>query len=101
MIIFTLGVIEMFVIAYWTKTVVESRIYVSGLITIVNVLIWYYVLQTFVDNLNNWYLVMSYALGCAVGTMLSSFVSNQEKARKSRKVKQASAKLESKSLVTE
>ena len=101
MLIFTLGVVEMFVIAYWTKTVVESRIYVSGVITIVNVLIWYYVLQTFVDNLNNWYLVLSYALGCAAGTMLSGFVSNQEKARKNKKVKQALSKLESTSLVTE
>jgi ABC-type iron transport system FetAB permease component len=101
MLIFTLGVVEMFVIAYWTKTVVESRVYVSGVITIVNVLIWYYVLQTFVDDINNWYLVLSYSLGCAVGTMLSGFVSNKEKARKSRKVKQALAKLEEKSLVTE
>jgi len=87
MLIFTLGVVEMFIIAYWTKTVADSRIYVSGVITIVNVLIWYYVLQTFVDNLNNWYLVFSYALGCALGTMLSGYVSNKETARKTRKVK--------------
>lgn len=101
MLIFTLGVVEMFIIAYWTKTVVESRIYISGLVTIVNVLIWYYVLQTFVDNISNWYLVLSYALGCAVGTMLSGLLSNREKARKNRKVKQALSKLENGSLVTE
>lgn len=101
MLIFTLGVVEMFIIAYWTKTVVESRVYVSGVVTIVNVLIWYYVLQTFVDDINNWYLVLSYALGCAAGTMLSGFVTNHGKARKSKKVKQALAKLENKSLVTE
>ncbi len=101
MLIFTIGVIEMFVIAYWTKTVVESRIYMSGLITIVNVLIWFYVLQTFVDNISNWYLVLLYALGCALGTMLSGFVSNQEKFRKNKKVERALSKLESESLVTE
>ncbi len=101
MLIFTLGVVEMFIISLWTKTVVESRVYMSGLVTIVNILIWYYVLRTFVDNIDNWYLVASYALGCAVGTMLSGFISNQGKARKSKKVKQALAKLESKSLVTE
>ena len=101
MILFTIGVIEMFVVAYWTKTVVESRVYVSGAVTIVNVLIWFYVLRTFVDNINNWYLVISYAVGCAVGTMLSSFVSNQEKARKVRKVNQALTKLGNKSLVTD
>lgn len=104
MFIFILGVIEMFVIAYWTKTVVESRIYVSGLITVVNVLIWFYVLRTFVDNIDNWYLVLSYALGCAAGTMLSSLVSNKEKSRKRRKVRQvkhALSKLKSQSLATE
>jgi hypothetical protein len=101
MLIFTIGVVEMFIIAYWTKTVVESRIYMSGLITIVNVLIWFYVLQTFVDNISNWYLVLLYALGCALGTMLSGLVSNQEQFRKDKKVKQALSKLESKSLVTE
>ena len=91
----------MFVIAYWTKTVVESRVYMSGAVTIVNILIWFYVLRTFVDNIDNWQLVIFYALGCAAGTMLSGFVSNQETARKSKKVKQALSKLESKSLVTE
>ena len=101
MLIFTIGLIEMFVIAYWTKTVVESRVYMSGAVTIVNILIWFYVLRTFVDNIDNWQLVISYALGCAVGTMLSGLVSNQETARKNKKVKQALSKLETKSLVTE
>lgn len=101
MLIFTLGVVEMFIVVYWTKTVVESRIYMSGIITIINVLIWFYVLRTFVDDINNWNLIVSYALGCAVGTMFSGYISNQEKARKSKKVKQALAKLGNKSLVTE
>ena len=101
MILFIIGVVEMFVVAYWTKTVVESRVYISGLVTIVNILIWYYVLQTFVDNINNWQLVISYALGCAVGTMLSGFLTNREKARKNKKVKQALTKLGKHSLVTE
>jgi hypothetical protein len=101
MFLFILGVVEMFIGAYWTKTVVESRIYASGVITLINVLIWYYVLQTFVDDINNWYLVISYSVGCAVGTMLSSYVSNAEKFRKSKKVKQALTKLGNKSLVTE
>jgi uncharacterized protein YebE (UPF0316 family) len=101
MLIFILGVVEMFIIAYWTKTVVESRIYMSGLITVVNILIWYYVLRIFVDNIDNWYLVVLYALGCAVGTMLSSLVSNKEKARKKRKAKKPTVKVRKISLVTE
>ena len=102
MLLFILGVVEMFVVAYWTKTVAESRVISSGFITVVNVMIWYYVLRVFVDDINNWYLVLAYAFGCAVGTMLSGYVSNIETAkRRARKGKQALIGLEKQSLVTE
>ena len=101
MIIFTLGIVEMFVISYWTKAVVESRIFMSGIITVINIFIWFYILRTFVDNLDNLYLVLTYALGCAIGTMLSSLVSNQEKTRKNKKVKKALTKLKEQALVLE
>lgn len=101
MLIFTLGLIEMFVISYWTKMVVESRVYISGVITIVNVFIWYYVLQTFVVDISNLYLVLSYSLGCATGTMISGFITNHSKSRKSKKVRQVLSKIENKSLFAE
>ncbi len=100
MILFIIGVVEMFIVAYWTKTVVESRVYMSGAVTIVNILIWYYVLQTFVEDINNWYLIISYALGCAVGTMLSGYVSNLETKRRGKKKEMAITQLEPKALVT-
>ncbi len=102
MFLFMLGVVEMFIVSYWTKTVADSRIYLSGFVTVVNVLIWYYVLQTFISDMNNWYLVLSYAVGCAVGTMLCGFMSVQEdKKRSAKKRKQALSKLENTSLVIE
>ena len=91
----------MFIISYWTKTVVDSRIFMSGVVTIANIFIWFYVLRTFVDNIDNWHLVLTYAIGCAVGTMLSVFVSNQEKDRKNKKLKKALAKLKKPALVIE
>ncbi|MFZ5364331.1 MAG: DUF5698 domain-containing protein, partial [Patescibacteria group bacterium] len=71
MVLFFVGVLEMIIITVWTKLVVKTRIFASGAITLVNVLIWYYVLQTVVDNISNWRLVLLYALGCAVGTIIS------------------------------
>lgn len=82
MFLFIIGVVEMIIIAYWTKTVVDSKIFLSGFVTIVNIFIWYYVLQTFVDNISNWTLVIPYALGCAVGTMIPSIISQYQIARK-------------------
>ncbi len=101
MLIFILGIVEMFIISLWTKTVVESKIFLSGLITVVNILIWTYVLKTFVEDINNIYLVFLYAFGCAVGTMLSGLISKQNKSRKKRKVNKALNTLEHTSLVVE
>ncbi|MFH1427614.1 MAG: DUF5698 domain-containing protein, partial [Patescibacteria group bacterium] len=73
MILFFIGILEMLIVTAWTKMVTKTKILASGTITLINVLIWYYVLQTIVDNIDNWQIVVIYALGCAVGTMLSTY----------------------------
>jgi uncharacterized protein YebE (UPF0316 family) len=73
MFLFFLGIIEMIIVTAWTKTVTETKIWASGAITMVNVLIWYFVLQTIVDNINNWSIALLYALGCSLGTVLTTF----------------------------
>jgi hypothetical protein len=70
MILFFVGVIEMLVVTIWTKTVTETMVLASGAVTMINVLIWYYVLQQIVGNINNWYLALLYALGCSLGTVI-------------------------------
>lgn len=74
MLLFFVGIIEMIIIAGWTKSVVKEQIITSGVITFVNILIWYYVLETVVNDINNIKLVLLYALGCSIGTMLASAV---------------------------
>lgn len=73
MVLFFIGVVEMLIVTAWTKAVTRTKIVASGIITMVNVLIWYYVLQTIVDNINNWSLALLYALGCALGTVVSTY----------------------------
>ena len=73
MTLFFVGVIEMIIVTLWTKLVVKARVLASGLVTLVNIVIWYYVLQRIVDDINNWKLVMLYALGCALGTIISTY----------------------------
>lgn len=88
MVLFFVGVLEMIIITVWTKLVVKTRIFASGAITLVNVLIWYYVLQTVVDNISNWRLVLLYALGCAVGTIISTYYFHRDENSKSKLAKQ-------------
>jgi hypothetical protein len=76
-LLFIIGVVEMVIVTFWTKLVAETRVLASGLITLVNIFIWYYVLETIVNDISNWRLIVLYALGCALGTMLAGALSLQ------------------------
>ncbi len=87
-ILFLVGVIDMIIIAAWTKLVSDNKIIASGLVTVVNVLTWYYVLQTILEDMGNLQLIVIYALGCALGTMLTTWYF-QVKERKEETILQA------------
>ncbi len=71
MLLFFIGILEMLIVTAWTKMVTKSQIVASGFVTLINVLIWFYVIQTIVDDIHNWQLAFLYAFGCALGTVLS------------------------------
>jgi len=73
MSLFFIGIVEMIIITFWTNAVTKTKVLASGGITVINIIIWYYVLQSIIENINNWQLVILYALGCAVGTMVSTY----------------------------
>jgi hypothetical protein len=73
MMIFFIGIIEMLIVTAWTQTVTNMKVLASGSITVINVLIWYYVLENIVSNLGNFWVVLFYALGCAIGTMIGTY----------------------------
>jgi len=80
MTLFFVGLLEMIIVTTWTKVVTRTKIIASGIITLINIFIWYYVLETIVNDINNWRLVLLYAFGCALGTMLTTFYfANREK----------------------
>lgn len=73
MVLFFIGIIEMLIVTLWTKMVTKTKVLASGVITMVNVLIWYYVLQKIVDNISNWHYALMYAAGCSIGTVISTY----------------------------
>ncbi|MFA6537293.1 MAG: DUF5698 domain-containing protein [Patescibacteria group bacterium] len=96
MILFFVGVLEMLIVACWTKVVSETQVLMSGAITVVNVFIWYFVLNQVLEDLNNFSIIIMYALGCAVGTMIATYLFNirdkkkvAKKARKSLEAQEA------------
>jgi len=73
MMLFFVGILEMIIVTVWTKVVTTTKVIASGVITVINIFIWYYVLQTVVDNIHNWQLVALYAFGCAIGTAITTW----------------------------
>lgn len=71
--LFFVGIAEMVIIAAWTKMVSDNKILASGVITLINIITWYYVLERILQDLGNWKVVAFYATGCAIGTMLTTW----------------------------
>lgn len=88
MSLFFIGIIEMLIVTAWTKVVTKSQIMLSGVITFINILIWYYVLERIVSDINNWKLILLYALGCTIGTVIVTlYFQKKENSQKIRKAK--------------
>lgn len=70
--LFLIGFIDMAIVTIWTRAVAKSQVVMSGVITFVNVIVWYYVLRKVVEDIGNWRLILLYALGCTLGTVAST-----------------------------
>jgi uncharacterized protein YebE (UPF0316 family) len=86
MIIFLVGILEMVIVTVWTKVVTRTQVLASGLVTVVNILIWYYVLETVLNNIDRFSVILEYAFGCAIGAMIGTYYfSRDEKATEAKR----------------
>jgi uncharacterized protein YebE (UPF0316 family) len=85
MLIFCIGMVEMVLATLWAKYVQEARAYASTFITVAHVFVWYYVLRTVVEQLNDVSIVMMYAAGCGIGNLLVVMVGEMLKKRHARR----------------
>ena len=82
MTIFIIGIFEMLISTAWTKAVSKSNVLASGGITVINILVWYYVLEKIIGDIQNIRLVVIYALGCAIGTMIGTYYLGSKRSKK-------------------
>lgn len=71
MLILFIGMAEMIFSTLWAKYVQEARIWASTVITMSHVFVWYFVLKTVIEQLNNLTIVFMYAIGCGLGNMIA------------------------------
>jgi uncharacterized protein YebE (UPF0316 family) len=92
MLIFLIGMAEMVLSTLWAKYVQDKSVVGSTAVTMIHVFVWYYVLRTFIDQIENIGIVVAYALGCGVGNMLAIYIgeySNKHFAARKRKKSKA------------
>jgi len=70
MMLFFIGLVEMVIATTWTRFVSQGKMFASSFVTFVNILIWYYVLRQIISDVNDWTVIVLYALGCALGTWI-------------------------------
>ena len=70
MLIFLVGMAEMVLSKLWTNYVQEKSPFGSTLVTVIHVFVWYYVLRTVMEQIDNIAIVFYYAAGCGAGTLL-------------------------------
>lgn len=70
MTLFCVGVVEMAIAASWTRFVSKSNVVMNGVITYINIFIWYYVIDQVVNYIHDWRAMVPYAAGCAIGSMI-------------------------------
>lgn len=92
---FAIGVVEMFIVAAWTKFVSGSQVVASGVVTFVNTIVYFYVLEALLANVENTGVIVAYAIGCALGTMLATssrlkFSSQKKRTVRARKTRHES-----------
>jgi len=76
-ILFFVGIVEMFVIAAWTKSVQGGKLMRGGVLSFINISIWYFVLRVVIEDIDRWQMFLVYAFGCSIGTMLNIYVSKR------------------------
>ncbi len=63
--IFLVGILESFFYSFNTKTIQKNMEFLSFIVSIISVFLWYYVIVMVVENVNNFWLILAY--GCANG----------------------------------
>jgi uncharacterized protein YebE (UPF0316 family) len=87
MLIFCIGMAEMVFSTLWAKYVQETRVYASTMITVAHVFVWYYVLRTVIEQVNDISVVVMYAAGCGMGNLLVIMIGEQIKKRSTSKTR--------------
>ena len=79
LLIFLIGMAEMVLATLWAKYVQDKSVIGSTAVTILHVFVWYFVLRTVIDQIDNIGIVVAYALGCGIGNIAAHYFGEYSK----------------------
>ncbi len=65
------GIVECFLLSLNTKFLQKNKKLPCFIVSLLSIIIWYYVISTVVENMHNWKLLMCYAIGFSSGDVLA------------------------------
>lgn len=71
LIFLAVGFLEMLFWSLQTKSLVKDRMVNTFVFTFISIVIWFYVVSKVAENVNNIWLMLNYAIGCAGGNCLT------------------------------
>ena len=74
MILFFVGIVELAIATYWTRSVTATNVRSAGFVTGINFIIWYFVIRQVVENIDRWQAIVPYGLGCVAGSMIGTAI---------------------------
>jgi uncharacterized protein YebE (UPF0316 family) len=70
LIIFIAGVIETFLFTWWNLSANKKQIYVSSILMLTYMMMYLMILDTAFKDINSKLMIVTYAIGCAIGNYL-------------------------------
>lgn len=75
-----------------TKSLIKDRILNTFIFTFISIVIWFYVVSKVAENVNNVWLMITYAIGCSIGNCVTIKIDKQMEKLASLRIKRKKKK---------
>lgn len=75
-ILFLIGILEAYISSLMNKSLIKNQTILTGVSAFIYILTWWFILKSFVDNINGVWILLAYATGFSLGWMFPTLHKN-------------------------
>ena len=79
LLIFVFGIIETFLFTWWNLSANKKQVYASSILMLVYMTMYLMILDSAFKDINSKIMILSYAIGCAIGNYIKVKQENEKK----------------------